>query len=471
MSELDEIINNIKTGDLAAGRRSLMAYLRVHPDDATAWLWLSTVIDDPARQQECRVRALRLKPDIDHLAQSEQVADQESPELPELEDILGQPAGELPDVEDIAPVSSSPPKQSGRPAAPRRWKPTVATILLVGLVCCGLIIGGVWLQRGFQPCADLDVALGRPSGCQYVLETNEWVSSLAFSPDGQHFASGGAKNTVFLRRVSDGQVIRSMRMPGQRVGQVTGLAFSPSGDVVVAGGGDTSLRFWQVGNGNLYRSIESVHNWPLAVAFSPNWSFLVTGIKKQVALVRVQDGSYLRVFNGHTGEVNAVAFSPDGDTLASGGDDHTVRLWSASRGQQLQTLRGHTAPVQAVAFSPDGALLASGGGDNVVCLWQVAEGRQLRTLRGHSNSSAGMFDLLFTDTMAGVRDLAFSPDGTVLASAGSDGTVRLWRIADGKLLKTLKGHSNVVNKVVFSPDNRTLASGSGDSAIRLWRWR
>jgi len=514
MSELDEIIGAIKTGNIETGRTRLMNYLRLHPGDAVAWLWLAEVIDDPAKEQDCRDHALRIKPDID-LDQISQFATGKLPsDMPTVDEILDGPVAELPggpkgtDVAQSSPppemptvdeildapaaelpsgpkgkgaTASLPPPRKQPPPIPTqragqscRWKSAVMFTLLAGLACTAItcaVAAGLWLQRGFQPCADLDVAFGRPSGCQYVVETEEWVDSLAFSPDNQYLATGGAKNTVFIRRASDGQVVRSMPMPGQKIGQVTGLAFSPAGNIVAAGGGDTSIRFWQVSDGSLSRSVEKIHNWPLEVAFSPNWKYFVTGSQKQVRLGQVEDGTVLKVYNGHTGDVNAVAYSPDGKTLASGSDDFSVRIWNANESESLHILRGHTDRVRTVAFSPDGTLLASGGEDNEIRLWQVADGQLIRTLRGHGGRTGDGFNLLFTDMTKGVRDLAFSPDGTVLASAGSDGTVRLWRIADGKLLKTLSGHTNVVNKVAFSPDNRLLASGSGDSTIRVWRWR
>jgi len=151
--------------------------------------------------------------------------------------------------------------------------------------------------------------------------------------------------------------------------------------------------------------------------------------------------------------VAAVAFSPDGQLLATAGSGKTARLWQVPSGELVRTLPGHTGVVYAVAFSPDGQLLATAGGDRTARLWQVPSGELLRTLPGHTGW---------------VSTVAFSPDGQLLATAGTDRTALLWKVSSGEPLRTLSGHTRAVNDVAFSPDCLLLATAGSDRTARLW---
>ena len=173
-----------------------------------------------------------------------------------------------------------------------------------------------------------------------------------------------------------------------------------------------------------------------------------------------------RKLTGHTGRVASVVFHPDGQLLASGGADNTVRLWDVTDRTAPKPLgkelTGHTGPVRSVAFHPDGQLLASGGADNTVRLWDVTDRTAPRLLRNE-----------LTHRRTGrVEALAFSPDGRLLASAGTGGQMRLWNPGhdvNARLLGTARvGLNTVVTAVGFSGDSKLLTTVGRDGSVKLW---
>ncbi|HEX8261437.1 MAG TPA: WD40 repeat domain-containing protein, partial [Allosphingosinicella sp.] len=156
----------------------------------------------------------------------------------------------------------------------------------------------------------------------------------------------------------------------------------------------------------------------------------------------------------HRGGAAAVAFAPDGKTLATSGYDGAVRLWDVAGGRLVRTLAGAAGTVWTIDYAPDGRRLAAAGEDGLVRVWSPSDGRLLLTLRGHSRN---------------VWEVRFSPDGRRLASGSFDSTARLWDAGTGIALATLSDHDEAVVGLAWSPDGRWLATGGDDSTIRLRR--
>ncbi|HEX6553860.1 MAG TPA: NB-ARC domain-containing protein [Ktedonobacteraceae bacterium] len=196
-----------------------------------------------------------------------------------------------------------------------------------------------------------------------------------------------------------------------------------------------------------------------ALAFSPDEQMLATGSwDGTIKLWNLENGAWLWL-GQHTGSIHRLVFTPDGRTLVSGGDDAAIRLWDISTGKRLQTLSGQSSAVYALACSPDGSLLASGSVDGSIRLWQM---------QGAHAAQSGAATRLLTGHSAAVWSMAFAPDGRTLASGSFDRTVKLWDVENLEVRETLAGHTAPVNAVVWSPNGSLLASGSRDQMIWLW---
>jgi len=199
---------------------------------------------------------------------------------------------------------------------------------------------------------------------------------------------------------------------------------------------------------------DSIH----AVAVSPLGNVVALARHGNVDLVSWPAQKLVRRLEGHSGSVNALAFSEDGSHLAAAAGEPSlfgeVRLWKLADFSLAKTFRGHRDSLQAVRLSPDGKILATGGYDQKIKLWDVASGAELRTLDGHNGP---------------VFDLAFRPDQKILASASGDRTIKLWDVATGARLDTLNQPLQEQYAVAFSPDGRRVAAGGVDNRIRVWQ--
>ncbi|MFK4103766.1 AAA family ATPase [Streptomyces sp. NPDC019531] len=399
-----------------------------------------------------------------------------------------------------------------------------------------------------------DPADAQPVGSPLTGHTGP-IWSVAFSPDGSMLAAASADSTASLWSVSDPQSASQIGEPlAGSSGEMYALGFSPDGRTLATGSGDSKVRLWSIPAGDLVGSTGAfrrdgrvlatagrdgrirlwnvtdpvrpvalgkpftpvardpdsqvlfspdgrtlavlstgrVHLWnvtdpahpipygpalvlrsrfmgPDALAFSPDGHTLATAYdSRNLQLWDVTDPAHPVSHGpiaGHKGYIDGLAFSPDGHTLASGSADGTIRLWKVTDPARPTLLRkpltGHTGPVNVLVFSPDGHTLASGSDDDSVRLWDVTDPAHAEqtgaALTGHTEA---------------VVSLTYSRDGSTLASGGNDNTVRLWDVADpsaaGPIGRSMSPSAKTGSFLSFSPDSRMLGVSSGADTIRLW---
>jgi WD40 repeat protein/serine/threonine protein kinase len=292
------------------------------------------------------------------------------------------------------------------------------------------------------------------------------IIRLAFAPDGRTLASGGFRGQVVLWDVAKGTPQKDWTVPAM---QVSGLGFLPGGETVAVAAktaagvrpGRACVQLWDAASGRPCSDVwgpgSLIHN--LAVA--PDRSVALACGDDTVRLWNPEQLAESRALPWNHKETWAVAFAPDGRTLATCGDDEKIKLWDVASNQPRATVNGHTCLVSCVAFHPGGKFGASADYDGGICLWDAESGSLLRpTLKA---------------SPAPLRCLAFTPDGRILATGGRDCRIRLWNVRTGEdghpdlsLLAELAGHEKDVLCLAFSANGKMLVSGSDDRTIRFW---
>ncbi len=324
--------------------------------------------------------------------------------------------------------------------------------------------------------------------------------SVCFSPDGRWALSGSTDNTVRLWQVSTGRCVRTFE---GHTSYVRSVCFSPDGQWALSGSEDKTLRLCRITHPDRQEPfavtrpgdvtavlsakrqadshLEQVQELLRAQQYAAALELLraIRATSDHVRTPRVLEawlavgvharrtgllgGWAVKLFEGHTNDVNSVCFSPDGRIALSGSasmwEDETLRLWEVSTGRCIRAFKGHSKYVRSVCFSPDGRWALSGSSDKKLRLWEVSTGRCVRTFEGHKGE---------------VRSVCFSPDGRWALSGSDDKTLRLWEVATGRCVRTFEGHTDAVVSACFSPDGRWALSGGGrwptfkDCTLRLW---
>lgn len=296
----------------------------------------------------------------------------------------------------------------------------------------------------------------------------DWVSSVAFSPDGKTLVSGSHDGTLILWDVATGKQILSIeehRLHG-RPFEVVSVAFSPDGKRVASASSDQTVRVWDASTGApvwKFSNVKIAHD----VIFSPDSSRLAVANCETVLVWNLSTGALIRTLTKARTESGGrycaghVAFRDDGrEVLADGGP---IQMWQVSTGRELRRFSPQGSGF-AMALSHDGTKLLLGedfkGYLGMIELWDVAKGILIRSFPEQSNP---------------VESVALSPDGKTVASESrdgsdieSDGFIKLWDLTTGKELRKLVGHKRHVSAIAFAPDSKTLASGSWDRSVKLW---
>ena len=336
----------------------------------------------------------------------------------------------------------------------------------------------LWDTQNGKPLLSIDA---RGSDHQRKGHT-ESTGPFAFASDGEKLASSSYISTKIWDKRS-GELLHTL--DGRQIGS------APDGNTIALRGyAGRTIKLWDIRNGELLKTLEGHTDYVKSIAFTANGEILAsTSNDKTIKLWSAQNGELLHTLEGGRNNVSSLRFSPNGDTIASASYyDDSVKLWDTNSGELLHTLEGHSGEIHSIIFTPNGNTVASAS--DSVKLWDTDTGELLNTLEGGSPSftpDGNTLILRHRDTITlwemhsgellttlnghteYINLVALTPDGRILASSSSDKTIKLWKVRSGELLNTLEGHTNGVSSITLTSDGRMLAStGHYDNTIKLW---
>jgi WD40 repeat protein len=332
------------------------------------------------------------------------------------------------------------------------------------------------------------------------------VTDLAATPDGKYLVTGGEDRTVRVWEVSSGKQVRSFQ---GHMTKVLAVAVRGDGRQIASASEDGAIRLWDLSTADDHRALTDATEPVWAVAVSPDGKRLAAaGADKTVRVYNPETGALEVALPKHKAAVTSLAFFPDSNRLVAAGGDRLVSVWDVAGKKVVKELAGHDLPVLAVALSPDGKLLVSGAADRTARGWDPEGGKQLWSWGGKSavtgvavrtggkqvavgtaDGSLVVLDVAAAGTpkelsgqsahVAGVAAVAYSPDGSKLASVGGDGALRIWTVADtgqpvplakfdGQAKPGSSSGFSPLSAVTFSADGRFVASAGADAVVRVW---
>jgi serine/threonine protein kinase len=290
---------------------------------------------------------------------------------------------------------------------------------------------------------------------------SDWVSAVAWSPDGNYIASASYDKTVQVWEPSTGKLknLYANSLSFWSNGRMHALSWSPDSTRVASGSDDKVVQIWKIGTKEPVATYHRHRERVLAVAWSPDGKYIASASSTTMDVWDASNtGKTLATFSNSTRPIQALAWSPDSTLLAVGGWNTIFPIYECFAAKldpaNVVTYQEPSDFIRSLAWSPNGLRVASASNDKTVKLWDPQTGQILFTYKGHTDA---------------VKVVAWSPDGKYLASGGVDTTVQVWDPQTGKTVFTYKGHFGTVYGLAWSKASKYIASGDAHNLVQVWR--